>query len=138
MKQTIKNNAKPIGFVFLSVVVFALVYFNKDKLVAFFSRAKGGGSAVLNSSTENTPLTNTPISLSSGVATDDTILKIGSPHRDKVRVLQELINERKIGKIVSAKLSVDGVFGTQTEAVLDMLTGMKAISINQFKQLVKA
>lgn len=120
-----------MGGVFL--LVFVLVFFGKDKISNFF---KGNtSSAATTNNNSNTATVRVP---SAAEATDDTMLQRDSPYSDKVRELQLLINRNKDKQMMPNDLVVDGLFGQKTEQYLILLTGKKSISINQFKQLLKA
>jgi hypothetical protein len=129
MKKIKENKPLIMGGVFL--LVFVMVFFARDKIADFFKGGTTADGAIQTNATTSAAIN------AAGIATDDTILSRNSPHRDKVRELQELINKNKNPQMFPTDLVVDGAFGAKTEQALVLLTGKKSITINEFKTLLK-
>lgn len=114
----------------LVLVLCLAAYFYRENLKTFFSKnvvLPSNSTAVVNTSTASVSSPTV-----SDTATNDTILKRGSKGA-KVKELQELINKRmRATNMGFPELAEDGIFGAKTESRLQLLTGKKSISINEF------
>ncbi|MBL4650826.1 MAG: hypothetical protein JKY03_13930 [Aureispira sp.] len=125
MKATLKKN-KSVLIAGLVLIALILAYFKRDSIKEFFSKSKP--EKALNVPSPNTSAAPTPT-----VSNNNTVLKKGSSGV-KVRELQVLMNTAILKVNPNyLTLATDSNFGAKTEDRLFLLTGVKIISINQFK-----
>jgi hypothetical protein len=124
MKKTLKEN-KSLIIAGLVLIALVLAYFKRESIKEFFSKSKPTNALnVTNPSTSTAP---------TSTANNDTVLKRGSSGA-KVRELQVLMNTAILKVNPNyLTLTTDSNFGAKTEDRLFLLTGVKRISINQFK-----
>ena len=115
-----------IGVVGLGVVA-TMVYLG-------FKKPTADTTDEMSSSTNESTTTTTPSS-NTTTSNESFPLKKGSKG-SKVSKLQEGLNHYiTLGRIVSAKLIVDGSFGSKTENALLLLTGMKTADSNLYNEI---
>ena len=125
MKATLKEN-KSLLIAGLVLIALILAYFKRESIKEFFSKSQPVNALNVPSPTASTAPTST-------VSNNDTILKKGSSGT-KVRELQVLMNTAILKVNPNyLMLTTDSNFGAKTEDRLFLLTGVKRISINQFK-----
>lgn len=131
MKKTLKKNQQALiaGLVLIALVV---VYFKRDSLKTFFSKA------VKPAPNKTSPTANNSPSTVQNVAPNDQILSKGSTGAT-VEKLQQLLNDkhRQNTPTLTPYLVVDGNFGSKTEAMLKKYTNQTSISINQLLNALK-
>jgi hypothetical protein len=144
MNAKTAKNYKPQMMAAAIFAILIIGYFTKDKWMNFFTTGKIASSNG-NSSSNNTSSSSTSSSSSSSTGIKkDLVLKKGDTN-DSVKELQRILNlehdyqtENSTAPPSLPKLSTDRVFGSKTEAMLNLFTSKNSITINQLNMQLLA
>lgn len=131
MKEKIQEHKVPL-IVGALVLLAVLAFMYKNKLASFFLY-KGGLTNAQPATMHPTVTSN-----NSTIVDRDALLQKGSKGK-QVEELQQLLNVKhgSSGPSFYEYLTVDGIFGSATEAMLKKYTGRTSISINDLLKALK-